>query len=212
MKWVVWVFAILFCQSVLAATLTGSVFDLDLKKTEAIVTISTEPEQRMVAENGTYTFKVPAGTYILSARTADGEWFSNETITVGADGVFVRDIILEPDFSDLYDLPLEEEEIPRINGEHMSVWPFVIVGIVILVLTLLAVWRVKRQPPAEDDEYKQAVLETIRKHKGRISQKQLRKEMPFSEAKVSLVVAELEDDGRLKKIKKGRGNILVLEK
>ncbi len=47
---------------------------------------------------------------------------------------------------------------------------------------------------------------------GRMTQRDLRKELPYSEAKVSLMVAELEGRGILKKFKKGRGNIIVLEK
>ena len=47
---------------------------------------------------------------------------------------------------------------------------------------------------------------------GRMTQRDLRKELPYSEAKVSLMVAELEGRGILKKFKKGRGNIIVLAK
>jgi uncharacterized membrane protein len=51
----------------------------------------------------------------------------------------------------------------------------------------------------------------IREH-SRITQKELRKMLPYSEAKVSLVIAQLESEGKIKKIKKGRGNILVYVK
>lgn len=51
----------------------------------------------------------------------------------------------------------------------------------------------------------------IREH-SRITQKELRKMLPYSEAKISLVVAQLESAGKIKKIKKGRGNILVYVK
>jgi len=47
---------------------------------------------------------------------------------------------------------------------------------------------------------------------GRITQTELRTRLPYSEAKVSLLVADLEDRGLIKKIKKGRGNILILQK
>ena len=54
------------------------------------------------------------------------------------------------------------------------------------------------------------VISIIKKHQGRINQLDLRDELPFSEAKVSLIIKELEHKGILEKIKKGRGNILVL--
>ena len=61
---------------------------------------------------------------------------------------------------------------------------------------------------ADDD--KNLFIKIIKEEGGRISQKDLRKKMPLSEAKVSLIIAELESEGKIKKIKKGRGNILTL--
>ena len=44
-----------------------------------------------------------------------------------------------------------------------------------------------------------------------MTQKELRDKLPsVSEAKISLIVSELESMGRVKKIKQGRGNIVVL--
>ena len=62
---------------------------------------------------------------------------------------------------------------------------------------------------AEDEMLRQAI-EIIKKNDNRMTQKDLRKELPFSEAKISLLVAQLESEGKIKKIKKGRGNILIL--
>ena len=50
------------------------------------------------------------------------------------------------------------------------------------------------------------------KNNERTTQKDLRKQIPLSEAKISLIVAELEHEGKIKKIRKGRGNILVYVK
>ena len=48
----------------------------------------------------------------------------------------------------------------------------------------------------------------ISRHK-RVTQKEITKEFGHSKAKVSLIIADLEDKGHIRKIKKGRGNILV---
>jgi uncharacterized membrane protein len=56
------------------------------------------------------------------------------------------------------------------------------------------------------------VLSIIEKNDGRISQLDLRKMLPYSEAKVSLIVSDLESRGLVKKIKKGRGNVLILNR
>jgi len=55
------------------------------------------------------------------------------------------------------------------------------------------------------------VIGIIKDYGGRITQKDLREKLPHSEAKVSLIVAELEHLGRIKKFKKGRGNIIVMK-
>jgi uncharacterized membrane protein len=54
------------------------------------------------------------------------------------------------------------------------------------------------------------VLGIITQSGGRLTQKELRKKLGYSEAKISLMVADLEDRGLVKKIKKGRGNIIRL--
>ena len=54
-------------------------------------------------------------------------------------------------------------------------------------------------------------IDVIKNYGGRITQKELREKLPqHGEAKVSLMVDELEDMGIVKKFRKGRGNILVL--
>lgn len=56
-----------------------------------------------------------------------------------------------------------------------------------------------------------ALMSFIRKEDGRTTQKDIRRQFPLSEAKISLMIAELEDKGLIKKIKQGRGNIIVLK-
>ena len=64
---------------------------------------------------------------------------------------------------------------------------------------------------AQLDEYASMVLQIIKKEK-RTTQKDLRKEVPLSEAKISLIISDLEDKGKVRKIRKGRGNILIFVK
>lgn len=56
-----------------------------------------------------------------------------------------------------------------------------------------------------------ALVRVLKARDGRATQKELRKDLPFSEAKVSLMVSELEHDGKVTKIRKGRGNIIILK-
>ena len=65
---------------------------------------------------------------------------------------------------------------------------------------------------AQEPDSADKALEIIKKHDGRISQKKLRKEMLYlSEAKVSLILTELEHKGLIEKVKKGRGNVILLK-
>ncbi|PIT85580.1 hypothetical protein COU36_02450, partial [Candidatus Micrarchaeota archaeon CG10_big_fil_rev_8_21_14_0_10_59_7] len=54
------------------------------------------------------------------------------------------------------------------------------------------------------------ILAFLRKEGGRATQKEIRKALPYSEAKISTDLAILEDAGVVRKIKKGRGNIVRL--
>ena len=67
----------------------------------------------------------------------------------------------------------------------------------------------------EKDDYNKDlndVIDIIKKEGGRTTQKDIRKQIPLSEAKISLMIAELEHKGVIEKIKKGRGNIIILKK
>ena len=52
----------------------------------------------------------------------------------------------------------------------------------------------------------------LKEEGGRATQKAKRKEIQLSEAKISLMIEELEHKGIVEKIKKGRGNIIILKK
>lgn len=54
------------------------------------------------------------------------------------------------------------------------------------------------------------ILDIIRGQKGRITQKDLRSRLDYSEVKVSLLLSELERRGLIRKFKNGRENIVVL--
>ncbi|MGB3908450.1 MAG: winged helix-turn-helix transcriptional regulator [Methanomethylovorans sp.] len=57
----------------------------------------------------------------------------------------------------------------------------------------------------------QQVIDIIKADGGKITQRDLRRKLSYSEAKVSLMVSDLENRGIIEKIKKGRGNIIVLK-
>ena len=54
----------------------------------------------------------------------------------------------------------------------------------------------------------QEVMDIIKASGGRVTQKELRSKLKYSEAKVSLMVSDLEQRGLIEKFKQGRGNII----
>ena len=65
-----------------------------------------------------------------------------------------------------------------------------------------------RKLPLSEDQLE--ILDVIRSRRGKISQKDLRRRLEYSEVKVSLLLSELEKRGLIKKLKHGRENIVVL--
>tara|TARA_Y100000034_G_scaffold136719_1_gene215168 strand:- start:4236 stop:4595 length:360 start_codon:yes stop_codon:yes gene_type:complete len=63
-----------------------------------------------------------------------------------------------------------------------------------------------------NDEDMGKVLSILKREGGRINQKDLRKMFAMSEAKMSLLISELEAKNKVEKIKKGRGNIIILKR
>lgn len=63
----------------------------------------------------------------------------------------------------------------------------------------------------EDIGNPEEILNIIKQEGGRTTQKLIRKKIPLSEAKISLMISELEAKGKIEKIKKGRGNLIILK-
>lgn len=215
-----------------AATVYGTIYDFELNKIgNSIVEISTLPKQTFVAKNGTYSFAVPFGNYTISAKS--GENTAEEKVVVVKEGEYLLDLILFPDLSEEEDIIAETEltVTDEYFEEKSDLIYYYTAGLVVLFCLVLAVIffykrkiekhikeeikEVKKEKEIKETEKEisaelKELLEFIKKEGGRTTQKDIRKNFPQSEAKISLMIAELEAMGKIKKIKKGRGNIIVL--
>lgn len=217
-----------------ATTLQGTIYSTNLEpETDVLVEINTVPEQRLLARTGTYQFDVTPGTYTLTAQKED--IIITEEVKVLTEGTFVYDLFLLPDFTDEDDLWADTEEELIEEEPTLLRWQYVVTGLIVLFLLYRfyrarkkygSIWKFRKRIQAEaaktteqhkeelaqEPGYIEKALEIIQKHDGRISQKELRKEMLYlSEAKISLILTELEHKGKIEKIKKGRGNVVVVK-
>lgn len=239
MKQLLIIFSLLIiCTSLATATtLQGSIYNSNLElEMDVLVEINTNPTQKYLAKNGMYTFELPKGEYILTARKGFTE--IEEDVKIVTEGTFIYDVFLLSDFSEEDELweGTEEELFTEEEEEKEDrLWAYVIAAIfAIFAVSRIIYYRKKygslrkfkkkmkveqkksleehKEDLAKEPGYLDQALEIIKKNDGRITQKKLRKEMLYlSEAKVSLILTELEHNGRVEKVKKGRGNVILLK-
>jgi len=238
---------LIFASSGNAATVEGVVYDgLTLEaQANSILTINTNPIQTKVSKDGSYSFTVENGTYVLDAEYRERGVVTQRaqrTLLVDKDGTYTVDIILLPEVGAVPNEPLPgEENEPTLLNQLANAAGWWIMVVVILSAAGYAVWNVtkhtrkKRTHTREEieeslpkkneekeienevkndemelDKYAEEVIGYIKRGGNRMTQKELRGMMKIGEAKVSLVVSELENEKIIKKIKRGRENILVL--
>lgn len=198
-----------------AATIHGNVYDMSLQKAPAVVSVDTVPKQQSVALEGSYSFEVAEGSYTLSAATVSGDQRAEETLVVESEGDYTLDLILFPSFEEEQAL-IEEAEGFDMEGEAPADYSLLLLaGIVVIIIALAFIgMKVRKLKPVQPKPLSadlDRAVRYIRQHGGRVNQKDLRKEFNLSEAKISLMVTEMESMGLVKRIKKGRGNVIVLQ-
>ncbi len=219
------------------ATVHGTVYDLwtftPLENVVVKAYSDSTLRQQIVATDGTYSLSLPPGNYTVKAEYYSGSvvvYDAEENITLQENDNLTLDLIMFPTFEENelpenYDILPEEEEGAGIGAELpwlvlVVVVIIVVVGVIIFynrkILGLMREAEEETTPPAPVrvvglPEDLNEVLDVIKESGGRINQVKLRRKLPYSEAKVSLMITDLEDRGLVRKIKKGRGNIVVLK-
>ncbi|RLE41123.1 hypothetical protein DRZ77_00030 [Candidatus Woesearchaeota archaeon] len=200
------------------AIIKGTIYDLELNKVKnAIVTVNSTPKQTIVAVNGEYSFELPLGSYKIEAKVVSyniTEAYTIETIEIEYSGTYNIDLILFPNLIPEEEILEEEIDVSEIIGKKTNIIPIVLViacvACVLLVALIIFYKKKKKRKPFEKTDIEK-VIEFIKKEGGRTTQKTIRQHLFLSEAKASLLITEMEHKGLVQKIKKGRGNIIILK-
>ncbi|MBD3249633.1 hypothetical protein GF336_06325 [Candidatus Woesearchaeota archaeon] len=223
---------ILVSNVALAANIEGNIYSFDLeKRNNTIVTVDSTPPQSIVSKDSTYSFKLDKGEYTIKAAYTENNTIKEsvtENIKIEKDGSYRLDLILFPDLEEDISL-LEETDAPVIDtgifNRQMSTFDIVmlfvaLIGFVLIILLLLRYKKMLNQVTEEvekaaekTDIYDESrkIVDFIKEQDGRTTQKEIRKKFPSSESKISMIISELEQKDVIKKIKKGRGNIIILK-
>ena len=222
MKLIILFFAlILLIPIVHSATIHGTIYDFSLDKAKDIrVEIDTEPRQFYISKNGSYAFNVPNGAYEVEAKQYIGNLLKSsvsENVTIKDDGSYVLDLILFPvlDEDALEDNIDIIEPFPERSSSLIVLFILILLVIVVFVFYIRNKKKISTRKVEEKTEEKydnpEQIIKIIKEEGGRTTQKYIRKQIPLSEAKISLMIDELEHKGIIEKIRKGRGNIIILK-
>jgi len=153
----------------------------------------------------------------------DGDVVSETTATIDGDGVFILDLVLFPDVA------VQSTGNTTVEPDSFNYWepvdqslPYLSMASILLLVWALYYSKVlyERDKPSKDkpsrdssedlEEDAQEVLSFIQAEQ-RLTQKRIREEFHYSQSKISLILTDLEDRGLIRKIKRGRGNVIVAD-
>lgn len=217
---------VLVSSMVYSSKVYGTVYTGDLTNADdAIVAVNSTPQQMYVAKDGTYSFNLAIGDYLLNVSYTDGkdDYIAQQQLKIYKEGDYLIDLILLPDISDEDEVTSEDLSSTMLDFDNDNKNDYSLVIFIIMIVAIAAVLVyfilarkkckvMKKNALVGDEDLAEKVIKFLENNESRVTQKDIRKAFPFSEAKISLVITELEHKGRITKIKKGKGNIIVLNK
>ncbi len=205
--------AALVFGSASAAFVHGDIYGPGFEKPDrTVIRVEGRFTYQLVTNKSNYSLYLPEGEYEISATSEDASGntlASTQRLVAGADDQRL-DLVLGPS------------------------WPWyhsaAIIAAAGLIAVLLWLGRLRfmkpaaieqkpheesgaartpsHQAPIELDDDAKAVLRYLDGAEGRATQKELKEALRFSDAKLSLILTELEQLGHVKKFRRGRANIV----
>lgn len=229
-------FVIVFSQLSIAVTLSGRAYGWEtLSPVQgAIVQImqnSSVVSQVVTDGRGEYGVNLAQGSYVLNTVYMEGSkviYFSHDEITIVSEEDTTFDIVLFPPTEEtipeieLMDIPALDldfygnETLPPIVGEEKADNSLYFILLLIIIGGAVTPIVCRKKIPAKLEktalpEELSKVVGIIKGEKGRMQQRELQKALGLSAAKTSLLITDLEERGMVKRIKRGRGNVIILK-
>ncbi|MCX6768990.1 MAG: hypothetical protein NTY83_04095, partial [Candidatus Micrarchaeota archaeon] len=148
---------------------------------------------------------------------------AKDEIVVGAEGASYDIVLFSPEeFEGIEGFETGEidDNIPERQKEDWT--PLLVGGLVLLIVVAVAAYFLFGKKNAEEkpkvekkkelDEEERKVIEILKGSEGMRNQKELREILKCTDTKISLLISSLEAQGHVKRIKKGRENIVKLVK
>jgi len=199
------------------AVVNGDVYDWETLQPVggALVAVNSTPARSMLAWPN-YSFELPRGDYRIHATlTVNGSKLSaDENVSLNSSEAFAVNLLLTPEYDDIPDLPDLSDDVSFGSSGYL----LVIAAAAVVVACLL--FRRKKEPsvarmseisplgasPAKlYYESELQVLASFVGQKGEATKKELCAELRLSEAKLDLMLAELERRGQVSVSGSGRG-------
>jgi len=175
----------------------GEIYSPNFDKiNQTLVQVEGKFSYQVVTDKANYSFFLPEGDYRISASNFDENGnlllFTEQEISVGSEDQNI-DLVLRP----------------KTYLEYLI--PVAILLVFVLIYLVMEKLRPKQlniPKKQELDADAKKILQVLDSYEGRATQKEVLEATNFSNSKLSLILTELESLGKIKKFKRGRGNII----
>ncbi len=216
---------LLLSFSLHAVFLSGTIYDSDTDQVakNILMKFSGVNTYQYFSKTGNFSINVVSGNYTVTLLDIMNDTVlrqGKEDISIDSDSV-IDFLIFPSDGDNAYGINVSEvfgsenvesTLIPVAPSYSSYLWVYLIVFLVLCGMLYYHVFKKKAIQNSSTlilTSEEQLIYTLIKKEKI-VSQKELRKNVSFSEARVSMILSSLEEKGILKRIKKGNANELEL--
>jgi uncharacterized membrane protein len=232
----------LIISLLLSATIEGTVYDENLNKIPAVITIKKNDlmYSQLTTKDGDYKIQIPSGNYTFIVWNKEKNLTDIYKLNIENDTVF--DFILLPsqyqpiDFPETVSIEEIKEEFPAMyeeKGEITSsllIYGLVVIIVIIVIIIFLFYFYAKKKSEEITKKIKEEIEELKKREEKKeylsdeekvyqmiqegkeVPQKEIVKKTGFSKAKVTLILEKLEKKGKIERLSVGREKIVRIKR